>query len=116
MAVSGDFLPELFRGTKGLIYFCALRNSKSKLPLGEVAHILTRNINDIKSFREKWDQPEHECGVYYHVATLKPGAARRIKQIAFTLFRCSATWTMQTMSCHAISPELCSNRRNVRRR
>ena len=80
MAVSGDFLPELFRGTKGLIYFCALRNSKSKLPLGEVAHILTRNINDIKSFREKWDRPEYECGIYYHVATLKPGAARRIKQ------------------------------------
>jgi hypothetical protein len=80
MAVSDDFLPALFRGTKGLIYFCALRNSKSKLPLGEVAHIVTRNINDIKSFRDKWDRPEHECGIYYHVATLKSGAARRIKQ------------------------------------
>jgi hypothetical protein len=80
MAIGDDFLPELFRGTEGLIYFCALRNSKSKLPPGEVAHIVTRNINEIKRFRAKWDRPEHACGIYFHCATLKPDAARRIKE------------------------------------
>jgi hypothetical protein len=75
-----DFLREQFRGTKGPIYFCALRNNKSKLQPGEVAHIITRDLNKIGSFRDKWDRPEHECGIYYHAATLKPGARRRIKQ------------------------------------
>jgi hypothetical protein len=79
MAVGDDFLPELFRGTEGLIYFCALRNSKSKLPPGEVAHIVTRDLDKIEGFRDKWDRPEHECGIYYHAATLKVGADRRIK-------------------------------------
>ena len=79
MAGGDDFLPELFRGTEGLIYFCALRNSKSKLPPGEVAHIITRHINEIKRFRAKWDRPEHECGIYFHCATLEPDVARRIK-------------------------------------
>src|SRR6516165_7046229 len=79
MAVGDDFLPELFRGTKGLIYFCALRNSKSKLPPGEIAHIITRDLDKIEGFRDKWDQPEHECGIYFHTATLKVGADRRIK-------------------------------------
>jgi len=79
MAVGDDFLPELFRGTKGLIYFCALRNSKSKLPPGEVAHIITRDLDKIEGFRDKWDRPEHECGIYFHAATLKVGADRRIK-------------------------------------
>jgi len=75
-----DFLREQFRGTKGLIYFCAIRNNKSKLRSGEVAHIVTRDLNKIESFRDKWDRPEHEVGIYYHTATLKPGASRRIKQ------------------------------------
>jgi hypothetical protein len=78
--IGGDhFLAELFRGTKGQIYVCALRNNKSKLQPGEVAHIVTRSINEVKSFRDKWDRPEHECGIYYHTATLKFGAVRRIK-------------------------------------
>jgi hypothetical protein len=75
-----DFLREQFRGTKGLIYFCALRNNTSELQPGEVAHILTRDLNKIESFRDKWDRPEHECGIYFSTATLKPGTARRIKQ------------------------------------
>src|SRR6516164_3786692 len=79
MAIGDDFLPALFRGTKGLIYFCALRNSKSTLPPGEVAHIITRAVRDIENFRDKWDRPEHECGIYFHAATLKYGATRRIK-------------------------------------
>jgi len=79
MAGGDDFLPELFRGTEGLIYFCALRNSKSKLPPGEVAHIITRDLDKIERFRDKWDRPEHECGIYFHAATLKVGADRRIK-------------------------------------
>jgi hypothetical protein len=79
MAVGDDFLPELFRGTKGLIYFCALRNSRSKLPPGEIAHIITRDLDKIEGFRDKWDRPEHECGIYFHTATLKVGADRRIK-------------------------------------
>jgi hypothetical protein len=29
MAVGDDFLAELFRGTEGPIYVCALRNNKS---------------------------------------------------------------------------------------
>ena len=74
-----DFLREQFRRTEGLIYVCALRNSKSKLPPGEIAHIITRDLDDIEGFRDKWDRPEHECGIYYHAATLKYGAARRIK-------------------------------------
>jgi hypothetical protein len=79
--IGGDhFLSELFRGTEGLIYVCALRNNKSKLRSGEIAHIVTRNLKEVKGFRDKWDRPEHECGIYYHTATLKPGAARRIKQ------------------------------------
>jgi len=75
-----DFLREQFRGTKGLIYFCALRNNTSKLQLGEVAHILTRDLVEVEDFRNKWDQPEHEVGIYYHTATLKRGTSRRIKQ------------------------------------
>jgi AAA domain/Primase C terminal 2 (PriCT-2) len=75
-----DFLREQFRRTEGLIYVCALRNNKSKLQSGEVAHIVTRSPNEVQSFCEKWDRPEHECGIYYHTATLKPGAARRITQ------------------------------------
>jgi len=75
-----DFLREQFRGTKGSIYFCVLRNYTSKLQLGEVAHIITRDLNKIESFRDKWDRPEHEVGLYYHTATLKSGAARRIKK------------------------------------
>jgi hypothetical protein len=74
------FLLELFRGTEGPIYVCALRNNKSQMPSGELDHIITRNLNQVKSFRDKWDRPEHECGIYYHTATLKPGATRRIKQ------------------------------------
>jgi hypothetical protein len=82
MPVGGDdFLPELFRGTEGPIYFCALRNNNSKLQSGEVAHIATRNIKEIERFRAKWDRPEHECGIYFHTATHKPGAARRIKRL-----------------------------------
>jgi hypothetical protein len=81
MPVGGDhFLAELFRGTEGLIYVCALRNNKSKLQSGEVAHIVTRSLNEVKDFRDKWDRPEHEVGIYYHTATLKFGASRRIKQ------------------------------------
>jgi hypothetical protein len=75
-----DFLREQFRRTEGAIYFCALRNNKSKLPPGEVAHIITRDLNEIEGFRDKWDRPEHECGIYYHAATLKRGASHRIKQ------------------------------------
>jgi len=75
-----DFLREQFRGTEGLIYFCALRNNTSKLQLGEVAHILTRDLVEVEDFRNKWDQPEHEVGIYYHTATLKRGTSRRIKQ------------------------------------
>ena len=81
MTVSGDhFLAELFRGTKGLIYVCALRNNKSKLQLGELAHIVTRNLKQVRNFRDKWDRPEHECGNYYHAATLKFGTSRRVTQ------------------------------------
>jgi hypothetical protein len=64
MAVGDDFLAELFRGTEGLIYVCALRNNKSKLQSGELAHIVTRSLNEVKGFRAKWDRPEHECGIY----------------------------------------------------
>jgi hypothetical protein len=79
MASGDDFLPELFRGTEGPIYLCALRNNKSKLPSGEVAHIITRNLDKIEGFRDQWDRPEHEVGVYFHTATLKIGTTRRIK-------------------------------------
>ena len=65
MAIGDDFLPELFRGTEGPIYLCALRNNKSKLPPGEVAHIITRNLDKIEGFRDQWDRPEHEVGVYF---------------------------------------------------
>ena len=41
MIGSDQFLAELFRGTQGQIYVCALRNNKSKLQPGEVAHIIT---------------------------------------------------------------------------
>jgi hypothetical protein len=74
------FLAELFRGTEGQIYVCALRNNKSKLQSGEVAHVITRKIDEVKGFRDKWDRPEHECGIYFHTATLKHDAARRITQ------------------------------------
>ena len=41
MIGSDQFLAELFWGTQGQIYVCALRNNKSKLQPGEVAHIIT---------------------------------------------------------------------------
>jgi len=80
---SDHFLAELFRGTQGPIYFCVLRNNKSKLQSGEVAHIITRDLNKIEGFRDKWDRPEHECGIYFHTATLKPGATQRNKETCF---------------------------------
>jgi hypothetical protein len=75
-----NFLSEIFRGTQGQIYFCALRNSDSKLQKGELDHIVTRSPDEVKKFVAKWDRPEHECGIYFCTATLKPGTTRRVAE------------------------------------
>jgi len=75
-----DFLRGLFGGTTGQTYLCALRNSDSKLPKGELDHTITRSPDEVKKFVAKWDRPEHECGIYFCTATLKQGATRRVAE------------------------------------
>jgi hypothetical protein len=73
----GEFLREYFRGTDGRIYLGAIRNPKSKLGRGEIAHLVTRNSSAIDKFIASNDKPELEAAIYFCTATLRDGQTKR---------------------------------------
>ena len=77
MPSGSDFIREYFRGTKGKVFICAIRNPKSKLRRGEVDHIITRSRAKVDQFIAEHDRPENESAIYFATATLREGATSR---------------------------------------
>jgi putative DNA primase/helicase len=75
--ISSNFLREYFDGTRGRLYLGAIRNSKSRLPPGEIDRVRMRNSDAIDKFVSKYDKPEHDCAIYFCTATLREGRTSR---------------------------------------
>src|SRR5260370_29168828 len=74
------FLREYFRGTTGVKWIGAFRNSDSKLQPRHLGPVIGRGIAPIREFNRQYDQPENQCGIYFLTATLKEGASQRTSE------------------------------------
>jgi hypothetical protein len=77
MISAADFLREYFHSTKGQVYLGAIRNAKSALSSGEIAHIRTRKSTEVNKFVSSYNKPENECAIYFCTATIQDGHTTR---------------------------------------
>jgi hypothetical protein len=72
------FLTRLFKHSKAPVFVTSLANDKSESRRFPPRWVSTRSAADAERFAVKWDTPGR--ALYFCVAPLKPGAARRCKE------------------------------------
>jgi hypothetical protein len=76
--VASTFLADMFgASTATPVFICSLPNADAREREPGERHVATREPDDIEAFRKKWDRKDR--GLYFAVATVKPGSTTRSK-------------------------------------
>ena len=73
-----SFLSRLFQRSQAPVFITSLANERAASSRIPPRWIVTRESGDVDYFLDKWDQAER--GLYFCVATLRPGITRRAKE------------------------------------
>ena len=77
--VAGDFIAHVFGPvSESPVYLATLPNNEDRATECGERHVMTRDITDVADFWGRWDRPKR--GLFFCVATVRPGAKRRAKE------------------------------------